>query len=124
MEPDADIDDFFIGDTLEWQFDFTDDSTGLGIDITGYRIYFTMKTLAADADPGNLQFQTTAGLHPSDDIPNGKMFVRIEHTLTDPLLVQSYFYDFQRVVPGSPDDVRTLFDGSVNVKQDITKTIV
>jgi len=113
------INNFYRGDTKNWKFEFGD-----GVDIAGWKIYFTMKEDKDDADAdAMMQVIATAGGNVLDDVYNGLMYVTVtssDYTKIEP--DTKYFYGFQRVVPGSPVDVKTLLTGTVKVLQDITIT--
>ena len=121
----ATIKEFYRGDTKNYAFDF-----GCGVDITGWKIYFTLKEKKGDADSAaTVQVFNVAGDNPGDDILDGKMIVTAHAADTASLIPDTtYFYGFQRVAPGYaagvPDDVRTLLTGAVRVLQDITVTTV
>lgn len=116
------IKDFFRGDTVKYKFEF-----GNGIDITGWIIYFTLKLNKEDEDSDAvMQVSNTAGDNILDDIPNGTMYVTatsIETSATEIEPNTKYFYGFQRVIAGSPPDVKTLHVGTVKILQGITTTI-
>lgn len=113
------LNDIFRGDTKTYKFNF-----GVGVDITGWTIWFTLKN---DRDQGDayavLQTFSTAGSNVNDDVLNGIMYLTIPSTLTDEIEPAIYWYDFQRVIPGSPPDVRTLLTGQVEIIPDITRSI-
>jgi len=114
------IKDFHRGDTKTWKFQF-----GNGVDITGWKIYFTMKVNKEDDDSeAVLQVIATAGDNVLDDVFNGLMFVTATSADTSTIEVSNnkYWYGYQRVISGSPPDVKTLHTGSVKVLQDITIT--
>jgi len=112
----ADISNFYRGDTKKYKFDF-----GAGTDITGWQIVFTLKKNPEDADESaDLQVWANAGSDPQDDVLNGIMYLTLPSDQTSLLDVGQYHYGFQRVIPGTPPDVKTLLVGKVKVLQDIT----
>ena len=113
------LNDFHRGDTKSWKFEF-----GNGVDITGWKIYFTMKENKSDDDSSAvLQVIATAGGNDGDDIYNGLMYVTVESSDYDNVEPETkYFYGFQRVIDASPANVKTLHTGSVKILQDITIT--
>lgn len=113
------IRDITRGDTVSWKFEF-----GNGVDITGWKIYFTMKENKDDDDSSAvLQVINTAGDNVCDDVFNGVMYVTVESTDYDDVEPDTkYFYGFQRVIAGSPVNVKTLHTGTVKILQDITIT--
>jgi hypothetical protein len=115
----ADIDDFYRGDTRVYKFVFTD-SAGSAIDITGWHIWFTLKTDKTAADTAAaLQVDHTVGDNVSDDAVAGTVYVTATSDDTA-ITVGTYYYDFQRVIPGTPPDVKTILAGKVKVLQDVT----
>ena len=115
------IADFYRGDTKTYAFNF-----GTGLDITGWKIYLTFKENADDDDSSAIvQVSNTAGDNASDDIANGLMYVTLsslESAKFEPNI--KYYYGFQRIVAGSPPDIKTLLTGKVKVLQDITLATV
>lgn len=113
------IDNFYRGDTKVYKFTFT------GQDITGWSIWFTLKGSEGDLDEAAvLQVSSTAGDDVSDDPVNGLMFLTLGSDVTDLVEPGEYVYDFQRVISGSPPDVRTLLSGSISILVDITRSNV
>jgi hypothetical protein len=115
------IKEFYRGDTKNYSFDFGD-----GVDITGWKIYLTLKEKSDDTDAASaMQVFSTAGDNTSDSVLNGKMTLTASSIDTATLIPNTnYHYGFQRLIPGSPPDVKTLLTGVVRVFQDITLTTV
>ena len=114
------LQDFYRGDTRTYAFDF-----GVGVNITNWKITFTLKENADDPDNlAVLQVSSVAGDNVLDDVLNGKMYITVSSVDTAKLEVGvTYFYGFQRVIVGSnPPDVKTLHTGKVKILQDITIT--
>lgn len=111
MATKVNLKDIVYGDTVLYEFRFPATT-----DITNYIIWFTAKVDNDDPDGAAIiQFNTKAGDHPNDDIPNSKMFVELPSTITK-VTVGSYVYDFQRVIDGTtPPNVKTLSQGKVKV---------
>jgi len=118
----ANIKDFYRGDSKVWRFEF-----GNGVDVTGWKIYLTLKTNKDDDDSDAvLQVSNTAGDNVLDDISNGTIHLTASSVDTAGAKIEpdtKYFYGFQRVIPGSPVNVRTLHTGTVKILQDITISI-
>lgn len=115
------INDIYRGDTKRYKFSFADAQAAV-IDITSWEIWFTAKNDKADADvDAVIQVKKTAGGDPADDPVNGVMYVELDSSDTnvDP---STLFYDFQRVIPGSPPNVRTLDADKVKILEDITRS--
>ena len=113
------IADFKRGDTKTYKFLFTKNNAPL--DITGWDVWCTFKT-DPETQPDNeavLQVQATAGGHIADDPVNGVMYLTLT-SIDTAIDVGQYFYDFQRVIPGSPPNVVTLDSGQVTIEQDVT----
>lgn len=110
------------GDSRPYKFEF-----GLGVDITGWKIFFTVKENADDDDTSAIfQIITTAGDDVSDDVLNGKMTIWLESDMSSLLEPNvKYWYGFQRVltVAGKPPRVTTLTDGTFTALRDITQTV-
>jgi len=118
------IKNFYRGDTKAWKFNF-----GSGSDITGWKIYLTLKENSDDSDElAVMQVFNVAGDTISDDVANGVMYVSASSVDTASLEPDtSYFYGFQRIISGvgsNPPDVKTLLTGRVKILQDITLTVV
>jgi len=112
------ISDFYRGDTKIYKFTFT------GIDITGWDVWFTLKMTQNDIDDNaSLQVKATAGDDPNDDPINGIMFLTVPSDVTNLVEPGIYFYDFQRVIDGTPPDVRTLLAGKIKILSDITREV-
>lgn len=105
----------YRGDTKAYKFNFP------GVDITAWTIWMTLKIDEGHSDAAaSLQVSSTAGDSVNDDPINGIMYVTIPSDLCATLQPGKYFYDFQRVVDGTPPDVRTLLAGEVEIYTDIT----
>ncbi len=117
-----DIADFHRGDTKKYKFTFDDGAaTPTPIDITGWQIWSTLKLdpTSLDADAA-MQVSTTAGDQLGDDPVNGIMYL-VFSSLDTAIAVETYYYDFQRVIAGTPPDVKTLKSGKVKILEDVTK---
>ena len=118
----ANIKDIPRGDSRPYKFEFGD-----GVDITGWKIYFTVKEYEDDDDSDSVfQVISTAGDDTNDDIANGRMTLWMESDVSALLEPnQKYWYGFQRVliVTGKPPRVTTLTNGNFTALRDITQTI-
>lgn len=131
------IANFRRGDTRRWKFTF-EENTGTdeapvweGQNITDWIVFVTFKLDSfslADDDEGVVQVQTTAGddaggpAYP-DDILNGVVYLVLPSDVSETLLPdETYEYDFQRVIPGTPPDVDTVNAGKVKILQDTTRS--
>jgi len=111
------IKDIYRGDTKTYKITQTD-SLGAIVDVTGWEIWFTLKLNDDDLDTAAV-LQVKYVIPPGADATAGIAYMVIDSTDTE-VAVDKYFYDFQRVVPGSPPDVATLEKGKVKILQDIT----
>ena len=119
------LETLYRGDTRVLRFTVTD---GAAVkDITGYKFFCTIKVNQDDADSAAvLQVSTTAGDNQwdedNDDVANGKCYLVLSSTDTNGLTPgERYFYDLQRVAPGTPVKVKTLESGYVKIKYDATR---
>lgn len=113
------IADLYQGNTKVYRFYFAD-ANNTPIDITGWIILFTAKAFEADADvDAIIQVSTTAGDDPTDDPVNGLMYVTISSTDSN-VTPQTLYYDFKRVIPGSPPDVKTLDKDTFSILKTVT----
>ena len=107
----------FRGDTIPFTFQFND-SDGNPIDISGMKLYFTMKLnkSSPDGEATDLQDVVTFPTDPASQAGQGNM--TIPSTKTQDLSVnRDYFYDFELV---DGNIVSTVGWGQVKVEQDVT----
>ncbi len=105
----------YRGDTKTWKFTFP-------YDITGMVFTFAMKEDIEDISNVNkISLSTTAGDNPADDIVNGIVHITLPSDVSSKLTPATYYYGFQRVIPGTPDNVRTLLVGKMEVLADVTQ---
>ena len=122
------ISDFKRGDTKRYKFSFTQ-NTGTQevpvytpVDITNWAIFFTLKVNQDDADTiAAAQVKAVAGGYAFDDPANGIMYLVMGSDVSDAIEPGKYYYDFQRVIPGTPPDVKTLDSDVVSVEVDNTR---
>ena len=93
------------------------DSGGLVIDITGWKVYFTVKKNKSDTD-ANAKIKKNVISH--TDPTNGKTQIHLSHTDTI-LDVENYYYDMQ--VKKSDGTIVTVLSGVFSVVYDITTRI-
>jgi len=114
------ISDFYRGDTKAFNVTFKD-KDGLPIDITGHELWFTMKRKVSDADAEAVRQKRV--VFPSDvDSEQGKgaILLSSEETNVPP---GTYLFDFQKVIPGNPPEVKTVLAGRIRVASDITRSV-
>jgi hypothetical protein len=110
---------FYRGDTKEYPFSFT--FNGAPVDISGKKLYFTLKTAIGDPDPGVLQKILGPFSGPAAVAGTGELV--LTSTDTAALAPGKYLFDFELVDPAvSPPHVTTLAKGTVTVLADVTIT--
>ena len=101
------IEDIYRGNTKTFKFTFKD-AAGAVIDITGWTIMFMAKAATGDVDASaTINVASVAGSETLDDPPNGLMYLVLDITDTD-VAHGAYHYEFRRIIPGTPNDVKTL----------------
>jgi hypothetical protein len=108
--------DLFLyrGDTKHYPLTFTD-SNNAPIDITGWTVFFTVKTNLSDADLSAV-LQKTITTHTAPT--SGQTQIDLSSTDTD-ALNGDYYYDIQiKTVSG---DITTVLSGSFKVAPDVTR---
>ena len=104
------------GDSFIKTLTFTD-SSGNAIDITGWKVYFTIKEDESDSDDDAL---IKKDITSHSDPTNGKTNIEVEATDTNSLL-GVYYYDIQ-VKKGS-GEIFTVMKGKITFKADITRRV-
>lgn len=110
---------FYRGDTKVFSVSFTN-SSGLPLDVSGHTLWFTMKLLATDLDAAAV-FQKRIVFPEDASSRNGVGSLIIESTETDNFDPGTYFFDIQKVIPGTPPVVTTMLAGKIIVLADITR---
>jgi hypothetical protein len=112
--------DIFIGNAIPFSFKFGTDEEPE--DISGIKIYFTMKLNreSDDLKPGDLQHDVTFPEGGDSLTGDGEMLVPSEKTLLLSKDVE-YFYDFRIIDNGNPF---TIGSGKVYVKLGSTKAVI
>lgn len=101
------------GDDKFFVLTFTD-SNGDPIDITGWTVYFTVKSNLNDSDDDALiSKDVTDHTSPTNGI------TKIHLTSSDTNLVGTYFYDIQ--IKRDDDVVLTVLEGNITFKRDVTQ---
>ena len=99
----------------DWTLKLVLTSDGSVLDITGYTLWFTLKSSIDDEDPGALQVTATPSIATSPtEASQGIVYITASKTLTDGLTPGTYNYDVQQV-DGS-GSVQTLLIGKVKRK--------
>ena len=115
----ATLSPFFRGDTKVLRFSFTE-SDGRPIDISGHELWFTLKREIADPDEQAV-LQKRVIFPPGTDSETGNGVLNLDSSETGAVDPGTYFYDLQRVIPGSPPVVTTLMSGRIAVLPDVTR---
>jgi hypothetical protein len=121
----------YRGDTKQIMLVFKD-RNNTPYDISGHKIFVGIKATLAGVDPLVVSVTHVAGSGPSDDPVNGKVIVEIpsdqtanlDPDLASPNGVGVYYYEFQRVIAGTPAVVNTLEQGKVQILRDLVTAIV
>lgn len=126
----TDLAPFYRGDTKVFKLTLKNDngaSPPTPVDVTGNVFWITFKTDAALPDyKCTLQHSETAaaGGTPVSDPSEGLVYITLSSEETALLAGNTtYYYDIQRVIPGSPPVVSTLQSGKVKVLQDVTQKV-
>jgi len=105
----------YRGDNKTYTLSFKD-SAGNVIDITGWKVYFTMKQrITQSDDEAAVRIDVTT----HDDPTNGLSSIHLANSQTDGLIPGEYFYDIQ--VKKSDEMVTTLVVGKIKVEADVTR---
>lgn len=105
----------YRGDSREYSLVFTD-SKGAVIDITGWKVYFTLKQNHLIED-GEAVIKKDITNHEAPK--EGKTKIVLAPSDTDNLKPGNYFYDVQIKKPNG--DVVTVVRGSLKIEPDVTR---
>lgn len=107
--------ELYVGEDKRFSLNFNDEN-GDAIDITGWKIYFTIKADLGDEDPGLLQVITTS----LSDPVNGIAQVHVPTEKTSLLVPgQKHYYDY-RVIKAN-GDVSTILKGNIKIFEPVTE---
>jgi len=111
---------FYRGDTKVFNLTFAD-ASGTAIDISGLKLWVTMKSNTADLDDAAAIQKVITFPADADSVAGiGSITLSSVETSVTP---GTYYYDFQLVDESlSPPSVTTITSGRVNILQDITLT--
>ncbi|WP_293372270.1 hypothetical protein [Nevskia sp.] len=107
----------YRGDT--WCVPVASFKDGSPEDLSGAELTFTLKALISDPDPGALQRRVVVPAGPA--AANGVAEIVVPSSLSALVAPGAYFFDVQRVFPGTPPNVRTLDAGEFRVLADVTR---
>lgn len=111
------IESFYKGDTKSWVLTFT--RNGSAINLTGGKVYMTIKTKKSDAD-ANATLQVTVTSHTTP--ASGITTVTLTSSQTNAFVAETtYYYDFRLIESGGT--VTTVPPGTFTVKEPITKAV-
>ena len=105
----------YRGDDFSTQLTFADEE-GEPIDITGWKIFFTVKKNKDDSD---IKARIAVDVEPTDPT-TGVVLVTVSHTLTS-TLAGFYYYDFQ--FTKADGTVQTITGGGITFERDITRRV-
>ena len=109
------MNDIYRGDNKSYTLAFTD-AAGDPIDITGWKMYFTMKRNPNHSDDqAPIRVDVTA----HDDPANGLTSFNLTNAQTYLLMPGTYYYDIQ--VKKAENDILTIVSGEIIVLADITR---
>ena len=114
--------EMFRGDGRNYEITITDEDDVV-VDITGAKIWFTLKSSYDEAD-ADAEFQLSsadASEIALTDPVNGIAEIYISNDNTKDLLGQTYYFDVQLVELG--EQPRTVIRGSMKIKPDVTLDI-
>ncbi|HAT48864.1 MAG: hypothetical protein HQL07_03900 [Nitrospirae bacterium] len=120
MSSNSNLSAFYRGDTKVWGLSFKD-SVGAPIDVTGHELWFTMKREITDLDEDAV-LQKKIIFSSGAESENGIGTLTLDSTETGAIDPGNYFFDLQKVIPGSPPIVATLISGKISVLPDVTRS--
>lgn len=112
----ADLHALYRGDTREYDITFTD-AQGDAIDITGWKVYFTMTDNNGNNNDDNNSIRKDITEHESPT--EGKTKILLTALETDSLHGGKYWYDIQ--VKKTDNTIHTVAHGKIPVIVDITR---
>ena len=114
--------EMFRGDGRDYEVAITDEDD-VAVDITGAKLWFTLKSDYDDID-ADAEFQLSSAVASEialTDPVNGIAEIYISNDNTKDLLGQTYYFDVQLVELG--EQPRTVIRGSMKIKPDVTLDI-
>jgi len=107
----------YRGDSREYTLNFTD-SEGAVIDITGWKVFFTLKRYYSYGDSKAV---IKKDIETHYDPINGKTKIILLPDDTENLIRGTYYYDIQ--VKRAEQNILTVLSGTIEVKPDVTRRI-
>jgi len=105
----------FRGDSREFSLTFSDDD-GKPIDITGWKVYFTLKDSEGDPDSEAILRKDVTDHH---DAEAGNTRIHLDPSDTNGVQPGEYHFDFQIKKPNG--DILTVAKGEMRILTDITR---
>lgn len=105
----------YRGDSREYNITFTD-SNGVAIDISEWKVYFTVKKKYSDSD-NNAVIKKDVITHGEPE--NGKTKIILLPVDTDNLTPARYYYDIQ--IRREKGNILTVLQGKIRIKADVTR---
>ena len=115
----VDLEPIYRGDTQTYKLKFTT-NTGAK-DITGWEIWFTLKHSDAETDDTNAVISKRVIAQAGADSSAGILYITLDANDTD-ITPKTYYYDIQRVVPGTTPIVTTIMKGKLKILRDVTRS--
>jgi hypothetical protein len=107
----------YRGDSREYTLNFTN-SDGDKIDITGWKVFFTMKQYYSDNDDKAV---IKKDIETHYDPTNGQTKIILLPSDTENLIRGTYYYDVQ--VKRAEQNIITVLSGTIEVRPDVTRRI-
>lgn len=113
-----DLSPLYRGDSRTLHLHVVNSTTGADIDITGWKIYFTVKQYKTDSDTdAEIKKDTTTHVDPT----HGKSDIVLTSEDTHNLVIGTNYYDIQVKKPD--DTVKTFVSGEIDILEDITRRV-
>ncbi|MBA7563958.1 hypothetical protein ES708_05620 [subsurface metagenome] len=112
-----DLEILYRGDSREYNLTFTN-SNGNAIDITDWKVYFTIKLSYMDGD-SRAVIKKDITVH--DDPINGKTKIILLPSDTENIKPDNYWYDIQ--IKRGEDNILTVIRGRIKIITDITRRV-
>jgi hypothetical protein len=115
--PEHDLKPLYRGDSREYNLTFTN-SNGGAINITDWKVYFTMKLSYIDGDSKAV---IKKDINTHDDPTNGKTKIILLPDDTKDIKPDKYWYDVQ--IKRGEDNILTIIRGRIEIITDITRRV-
>lgn len=116
------IEDFYNGDTVKWNLEFTDDNDD-PIDISGWEFITTFKSDITQSD-SEADLQVTVAAPANAMSQAGSIDIILPSDKTINLLPKTkYDMDIQRKINGTPPDILTIHAQSIKILYGVTQSV-